>query len=63
MAIFNRKDEIQMMKLIGADRGFIRGPFIVEAIIWIYRGAGGLRNRVSIAVFGTRQAGGAAADG
>lgn len=31
MAIFNRKDEIQMMKLIGADRGFIRGPFIVEA--------------------------------
>jgi cell division transport system permease protein len=31
MAIFNRKDEIQMMKLIGADRNFIRGPFIVEA--------------------------------
>lgn len=34
MAIFNRKDEIQMMKLIGADRGFIRGPFIVEAIMY-----------------------------
>jgi cell division transport system permease protein len=34
MAIFNRKDEIQMMKLIGADRSFIRGPFVVEAIVY-----------------------------
>ena len=34
MAIFNRKDEIEMMKLIGADRNFIRGPFIVEAIVY-----------------------------
>jgi cell division transport system permease protein len=34
MAIFNRKEEIQMMKLIGADRNFIRGPFIVEAIVY-----------------------------
>ncbi len=34
MAIFSRKDEIQMMKLIGADRSFIRGPFIVEAIFY-----------------------------
>lgn len=34
MAIFNRKDEIQMMKLIGADRSFIRGPFIVEAVVY-----------------------------
>ena len=34
MAIFNRRDEIQMMKLIGADRGFIRGPFIVEAVAY-----------------------------
>ena len=34
MAIFHRKDEIYMMKLIGADRGFIRGPFIVEAILY-----------------------------
>ena len=34
MAIFNRKEEIQMMKLIGADKGFIRGPFIVEAIVY-----------------------------
>lgn len=34
MAIFNRKDEIQMMKLIGAGRSFIRGPFIVEAVMY-----------------------------
>ena len=34
MAIFNRRDEIEMMKLIGASRSFIRGPFIVEAIVY-----------------------------
>ncbi len=34
MAIFHRKDEIQMMKLIGAERGFIRGPFLVEATMY-----------------------------
>jgi cell division transport system permease protein len=34
MAIFNRKEEIQMMKLIGADQSFIRGPFVVEAIVY-----------------------------
>ena len=34
MAIFNRKEEIQMMKLIGADKSFIRGPFLVEAIMY-----------------------------
>lgn len=34
MAIFSRQDEIHMMKLIGADRSFIRGPFIVEAIFY-----------------------------
>lgn len=34
MAIFNRRDEIEMMKLIGADKSFIRGPFVVEAIVY-----------------------------
>jgi len=34
MAIFNRREEIQMMKLIGADSSFIRGPFVVEAIVY-----------------------------
>lgn len=34
MAIFNRKSEIEMMKLIGADKSFIRGPFLVEAMVY-----------------------------
>jgi cell division transport system permease protein len=34
MAIFNRKEEIQMMKLIGAESSFIRGPFVVEAVVY-----------------------------
>ncbi|MBC7746763.1 ABC transporter permease [Pedobacter sp.] len=34
MAIFSRKEEIQMMKLIGADKNFIRGPFVVEAVMY-----------------------------
>ncbi|NTW61769.1 FtsX-like permease family protein [Candidatus Saccharibacteria bacterium] len=34
MAIFNRKEEIQMMKLIGADKFFIRGPFVIESVIY-----------------------------
>ena len=34
MAIFNRRDEIEMMKLIGADRGFIRGPVLVGAVVY-----------------------------
>lgn len=34
MAIYSRKEEIYMMKLIGADKHFIRGPFIVEAIVY-----------------------------
>ena len=31
MAIFSRREEIYMMKLVGADRYFIRGPFLIEA--------------------------------
>ena len=34
MAIFNRKDEIEMMKLIGANKSFIRGPFVVESMVY-----------------------------
>lgn len=34
MAIFNRREEIQMMKLIGAEKSFIRGPFLVEAMMY-----------------------------
>ena len=31
MAILSRREEIYMMKLVGADGYFIRGPFLVEA--------------------------------
>lgn len=31
MAIFSRREEIYMMKLVGAEKSFIRGPFLVEA--------------------------------
>lgn len=34
MAIFNRRHEIQIMRLLGASRGFISGPFIVESSIY-----------------------------
>lgn len=33
MAIFSRREEIYMMKLVGADGSFIRGPFLIEAQI------------------------------
>lgn len=31
MAIFSRRDEINMMKSVGAEPYFIRGPFLIEA--------------------------------
>jgi cell division transport system permease protein len=34
MAIFTRRDEIEIMKLVGATKWFIRGPFIIEAILY-----------------------------
>jgi cell division transport system permease protein len=34
MAIFNRRDEIQIMRLLGANTWYIRGPFVVESIIY-----------------------------
>lgn len=34
MAIFNRRDEITIMRLLGASTSYIRGPFVVEAAIY-----------------------------
>ncbi len=34
MAIFNRRDEIQIMRLLGASTNYIRGPFVVESAIY-----------------------------
>jgi cell division transport system permease protein len=34
MAIFTRRDEIEIMKLVGATKWFIRGPFIFEAALY-----------------------------
>ncbi len=34
MAIFNRRDEIQIMRLLGASTNYIRGPFVVESTIY-----------------------------
>lgn len=34
MAIFNRRDEITIMRLLGAKTGYIRGPFVVESAIY-----------------------------
>ncbi|MCQ2568914.1 MAG: ABC transporter permease [Candidatus Saccharibacteria bacterium] len=34
MAIFNRKEEIYMMHLVGASHWFIMGPFVVEASLY-----------------------------
>ncbi len=34
MAIFNRKEEIYMMRLVGASTSFIVGPFLVEASLY-----------------------------
>jgi cell division transport system permease protein len=40
MAIFSRREEIYMMKLIGAGKSFIRGPFVIEAMMYGFVAAG-----------------------
>ncbi|HSW66608.1 MAG TPA: permease-like cell division protein FtsX [Bacillota bacterium] len=34
MAIFNRRDELTIMRLLGATTWYIRGPFVVETIVY-----------------------------
>lgn len=39
MAIFTRREEIEIMKLVGATKWFVRGPFIVEGALYGIIGA------------------------
>lgn len=34
MAIFNRRDELTIMRLLGASTWYIRGPFVVETMLY-----------------------------
>jgi cell division transport system permease protein len=34
MTIFNRRDEIQTMRLLGARTWYIKGPYVVENVIY-----------------------------
>ncbi len=34
MAIFNRREELTIMRLLGASTWYIRGPFVVETVIY-----------------------------
>ena len=34
MAIFNRREELNIMRLLGASTWYIRGPFVVETILY-----------------------------
>jgi cell division transport system permease protein len=47
MTIFNRRDELVIMRLLGASPGYIRGPFIVETMLY-----GAVAAAISLAVCG-----------
>ncbi|MEX1995148.1 MAG: permease-like cell division protein FtsX [Candidatus Saccharimonadales bacterium] len=45
MAIFNRRDELIIMRLLGASTWYIRGPFVVETMLY-----GALAAMISLAI-------------
>lgn len=46
LAIFTNKDEISVMRLVGAGNGFIRGPFVIEGIL-----QGVFASAITLAIF------------
>lgn len=36
LAMYDRRDEIAIMKMVGATNGFIRLPFVVEGLRWVW---------------------------
>jgi cell division transport system permease protein len=48
LALFARRDEVEIMELVGAPQAFIRGPFVMEGVL--QGGAGAL---LALAVLGT----------
>ncbi|PIR96144.1 MAG: hypothetical protein COT92_02710 [Candidatus Doudnabacteria bacterium CG10_big_fil_rev_8_21_14_0_10_42_18] len=36
LTIYNRRQEVEIMRLVGATNGYIRGPFVVEALLYSF---------------------------